>query len=92
VFGARIVGALHLSHVTVQFPLAFACCEFSDEIVLEGAHTRTVSFVKTSSARFSLMVSSSREPFFCAMVLAAAENCGFQALKSKDNSTAAVVS
>ncbi len=47
VFGARIVGALHLSRVTVQFPLAFACCEFSDEIVLEGAHTRTVSFVKT---------------------------------------------
>jgi len=47
VFGARIVGVLHLSHVTVQFPLAFACCEFSDEIVLEGAHTRTLSFVKT---------------------------------------------
>lgn len=47
VFGARIVGDLHLSHVTVQFPLAFGCCQFSGEIVLEGAHTRTVSFVKT---------------------------------------------
>jgi len=47
VFGARIVGALHLSHVTVPFPLAFACSQFSGEIVLEGAQTRTVSFVKT---------------------------------------------
>ena len=47
IFGARIVGALHLSHVTVQFPLAFACCQFSEEINLEGAHTRTLSFVKT---------------------------------------------
>lgn len=47
VFGARIVGDLHLSHVTVPFPLAFACCQFNGEIVLEGAHTRTVSFVRT---------------------------------------------
>lgn len=47
IFGARIVGLLHLSHVTVQFPLTFTCCQFSGEIVLEGAHTRTVSFVKT---------------------------------------------
>jgi hypothetical protein len=46
-FGARITGPLHLSHVTVQFPLAFACCQFTGEIVLEGAQTRTVSFVKT---------------------------------------------
>jgi hypothetical protein len=47
IFGAKFVGALHLSHVTVQFPLAFACCRFGEEINLEGAHTRTVSFVKT---------------------------------------------
>jgi hypothetical protein len=47
IFGARLIGALHLSHVTVPFPLAFACCQFSGEINLEGAHTRTVSFVKT---------------------------------------------
>lgn len=47
IFGARIVGPLHLSHVTVQFPLAFVCCQFSEEINLEGAYTRTVSFVKT---------------------------------------------
>lgn len=47
IFGARIVGPLHLSHVSVQFPLAFECCQFTGEIVLEGAQTRTVSFAKT---------------------------------------------
>lgn len=47
VFGARIIGVVKLLSVTIEFPLAFACCQFCDEINLQSARTRTLSFTQT---------------------------------------------
>jgi hypothetical protein len=47
VLGAKIVGPVKLLSVPIQFPLVFACCEFGDEINLQSAGTRTLSFIQT---------------------------------------------
>ncbi len=47
VFGARVIGPVKLLSVPIQFPLVFACCEFCDEINLQSARMRTLSFTQS---------------------------------------------
>lgn len=44
VFGAKIIGPVTLLSVTIQFPLVFACCDIQDDIDLQSARVRIVSF------------------------------------------------
>jgi hypothetical protein len=47
VMGAMITGSVELVSVPVQFPLVFASCNFSEDINLQSARIRTLSFTQT---------------------------------------------
>jgi hypothetical protein len=48
IMGATIVGPIELVSVPIQFPLVFASCSISDDINLQSARTRTLSFTQTN--------------------------------------------
>lgn len=47
VFGAKITGTVDLTSANIQFPLGFAYCKFTDEINLQTASFRILSFPGT---------------------------------------------
>ena len=46
--GAVITGPIDLVSVPIQFPLVFASCRLSDDIVLQSARVRTLSFTQSN--------------------------------------------
>ena len=86
IFGAKITTPVKLTSAPIDFPLAFECCQFCDEVNLQGARTSTLSFFGLMCDRFLRMVRSSREHSSCEN--AARSCCDFQVLESKDSSTA----
>ncbi len=50
ILGARISGSIALLSVRIEFPLLFACCHIDEEINLQSAQTRTLSFTQTHFA------------------------------------------
>jgi len=47
IMGAVITGPIELVSVPIQFPLVFASCNLSDDIVLQSARVRTLSFTQS---------------------------------------------